>query len=35
MQQQLVYPPTLKSNIVLNVSNINSHKSKQTNNEET
>ena len=24
-------PPTLKSNIVLNVSNINSHKNKKTN----
>ena len=31
MQKQLVYPLTLKSNIVLNVSNINSHKNKQTN----
>ena len=25
----LVYPPTLKPNIVLNVSNIDSHKNKQ------
>ena len=30
MQNNLVTPPTLKSNIVLNVSSINSHKHKQT-----